>query len=89
MARTSNEDRKQQGITFILLDLKTPGTEIRPLILTDGLHETNMVYYDDVRVPVEKTVGEVGKGWGIGKYLLAHERMSVARLGHIRNSLVN
>ena len=81
LARTSHEDRKQQGITFILLDLKTPGIEIRPIILTDGLHETNMVYCDDVRVPVENTVGEVGKGWGIGKYLLAHERISGGSLG--------
>ena len=81
LARTSNEDRKQQGITFILLDLKAPGIEIRPIILINGLNETNMVYYDDVRVPVENTVGEVGKGWGIGKYLLAHERTSGGSLG--------
>jgi hypothetical protein len=81
LARTSNEDRKQQGITFILLDLKAPGIEIRPIILINGLNETNMVYYDDVRVPVENTVGEVGKGWGIRKYLLAHERMSSGSLG--------
>ena len=80
MARTSNEDRKQQGITFILLDLKAPGIEIRPIILINGLNETNMVYYDDVRVPVESTVGEVGKGWRIGKYLLAHERISGSSL---------
>ncbi|MEC7539152.1 MAG: hypothetical protein VYB59_17915, partial [Pseudomonadota bacterium] len=68
-------------VTFILLDLKAPGIEIRPIILINGLHETNMVYYDDVRVAVENTVGEVGKGWGIRKYLLAHERMSSGSLG--------
>ena len=81
LARTSNEDRKQQGITFILLDLQTPGISISPIVLMDGLHETNMVFYDDVRVPVENTVGEIGNGWGIGKYLLAHERMSGGSLG--------
>ena len=81
LARTSIEDRKQQGITFILLDLDTPGIEIRPIVLLDGLHETNMMFFDNVRVPAENTVGETGKGWGIGKYLLAHERMSGGSLG--------
>ena len=60
----------------MLLDLDTPGIEIRPIVLLDGLHETNMVFFDNVRVPVENTVGEVGKGWGIGKYLLAHAHTS-------------
>jgi alkylation response protein AidB-like acyl-CoA dehydrogenase len=81
LARTSSEGRKQQGITFMLLDLGTPGIEIRPIVLLDGLHETNMVFFDNVRVPVENTVGEIGEGWAIGKYLLAHERMSGGSLG--------
>ena len=88
LARTSNEDRKQQGITFILLDLRTLGIEIRPIILVDGLHETKMVYYKDVRVPMENTVGEVGKGYGIGKYLLAHGLMSGGSLGPHKKLLI-
>lgn len=81
LARTDNSGRKQEGITFLLLDLDTPGIEIRPIVLLDGLHETNQVFFDNVRIPVENTVGEVGKGWSIGKYLLAHERMSGGSLG--------
>jgi len=81
LVRTSSEGKKQEGITFVLVDLKTPGIEIRPIYLMDGLHETNMVFFTDVRVPVENTVGEIDKGWTIGKYLLAHERMSGGSLG--------
>lgn len=81
LVRTSNEGKKQEGITFVLVDLKSPGIEIRPIILMDGLHETNMVFFTDVRVPVENTVGEIDKGWSIGKFLLAHERMSGGSLG--------
>ena len=81
LARTSSGGRKQEGITFILVDLRTPGIEIKPVILIDGLHETNQVFFNDVCVPVENTVGEIDKGWTIGKYLLAHERMSGGSLG--------
>ncbi len=81
LVRTSSEGKKQEGITFVLVDLSTPGIEIRPIYLMDGLHETNMVFFTDVRVPVENTIGEVDKGWTIGKYLLAHERMSGGSLG--------
>jgi len=81
LARTSTENRKQDGITFFLLDLKTRGIEIQPIVLLDGLHETNTVFFDNVCVPFENTLGEIGKGWSIGKYLLAHERMSGGSLG--------
>ncbi len=81
LVRTSDGEKKQQGITFILVDLATPGIEIRPIYLIDGLHETNHVFFTDVRVPVANTVGEIDKGWDIGKYLLAHERMSGGSLG--------
>ncbi len=87
LARTHSEGRKQEGISFILVDLKTPGIEIRPIYLMDGLHETNMVFYNDVRVPVANTVGEIHKGWSIGKYLLAHERMSGGSLGQHKTVL--
>ena len=81
LARTSSAGKRQEGITFILLDLKTPGIEIRPIYLMDGLHETNSVFFTEVRVPLENTVGEIDRGWSIGKYLLAHERMSGGSLG--------
>ncbi|MDE0941982.1 MAG: acyl-CoA dehydrogenase family protein [Alphaproteobacteria bacterium] len=87
LARTSTQGRKQEGISFILVDLKSPGIDIKPIYLLDGLHETNMVYFTDVRVPVENTVGEIHKGWSIGKYLLAHERMSGGSLGHQKTLL--
>lgn len=87
LARTQTGGKKQEGISFILVDMKTPGIETRPIYLMDGLHETNMVYYTDVRVPVENTVGEIHKGWSIGKYLLAHERMSGGSLGQQKSLL--
>ncbi|MBL6953457.1 MAG: acyl-CoA dehydrogenase family protein [Alphaproteobacteria bacterium] len=87
LARTGTGGKKQQGISFILVDLKTPGIETRPIYLLDGLHETNMVYFTDVRVPVENTIGEIDNGWSIGKYLLAHERMSGGSLGQHKTLL--
>ena len=81
LVRTSSGGRRQEGITFVLVDLRTPGISMRPIYLIDGLHETNQVFFEDVRVPVANTVGEVDRGWGIGKYLLAHERMSGGSLG--------
>ena len=87
LARTSSAGRKQEGISFILVDMKTPGIDIQPIYLMDGLHETNMVFYENVRVSVENTVGEIHKGWSIGKYLLAHERMSGGSLGQHKTLL--
>ena len=82
LVRTAKMEKRQQGISFLLADMKTPGIEIRPIHLIDGLHETNQVFYTDVRVPVENLVGVEHEGWGIGKYLLAHERMGGGSLGH-------
>ena len=87
LVRTSKEGKKQEGISFILVDLRSPGIEIQPIYLIDGLHETNYVFFTDVRVPVANTVGEVDRGWGIGKYLLAHERMSGGSLGQQKTLL--
>ena len=81
LVRTGKGERKQQGISFVLVNLQTPGIEIQPIVLMDGLHETNHVIFTGVRVPVENTVGEIDQGWGIGKYLLTHERMSGGALG--------
>lgn len=81
LARTSDEPKKQLGISFFLIPLDTPGIEIRPIHLLDGLHETNGVFYDEVRIPKENLVGEAGAGWTIAKHLLAHERMGGGALG--------
>jgi alkylation response protein AidB-like acyl-CoA dehydrogenase len=73
--------KRQEGISFLLIDMKTPGITVRPIISIDGSHHLNEVFFDDVRVPVENLVGEENKGWDVAKYLLGHERTGIARLG--------
>lgn len=70
--------KPQEGISFILVDMTTPGIEVRPIITIDGSHEVNEVWLTDVRVPVENMVGEENKGWTYAKFLLAHERSGIA-----------
>ena len=82
-------ERKQNGISFLLLDMKTPGITVRPLLLMDGGHEVNEVFFDDARVPVENLVHEEGKGWTVAKYLLGHERMNTARIGTSKRELAS
>jgi alkylation response protein AidB-like acyl-CoA dehydrogenase len=81
LVRTSTEGKKQEGISFLLIDMKTPGIEVRPIILLDGEHEVNEVFFTDVRVPVENLVGEENKGWTYAKYLLTYERSNIAGVG--------
>lgn len=83
----SAEDKKQEGISFLLIDMKTPGITVRPLMLMDGGHEVNEVFFDDVKVPLENLVHEENKGWTVAKYLLGHERMNTARIGTSRREL--
>jgi alkylation response protein AidB-like acyl-CoA dehydrogenase len=83
----SNMAKKQEGISFLLIDMKTPGITVRPLILMDGGHEVNEVFFDDVKVPVENLVYEEGKGWTVAKYLLGHERMNTGRIGGSKREL--
>ena len=80
-------ERKQEGISFLLIDMSTPGITVRPLILMDGGHEVNEVFFDDVEVPVENRVHDEGKGWTVAKYLLGHERMNTARIGTSKREL--
>ena len=80
-------ERKQDGISFLLIDMSTPGITVRPLILMDGGHEVNEVFFDDVEVPVENRVHDEGKGWTVAKYLLGHERMNTARIGTSKREL--
>jgi len=89
LVRTDSGAKKQEGISFLLIDMKTPGITVRPLRLMDGGHEVNEVFFDDVKVPVDQRVGEEGMGWTIAKYLLGHERMNTARIGTSRRELDN
>jgi hypothetical protein len=80
-------ERRQDGISFLLIDMKSPGITVRPLLLMDGHHEVNEVFFDDVEVPVENRVHDEGRGWTVAKYLLGHERMNAARVGESRREL--
>ncbi|MBV1896626.1 MAG: acyl-CoA dehydrogenase family protein [Rhodobacteraceae bacterium] len=81
LVRTNTDVKKQAGISFLLIDMDTPGIEVRPIILLDGSPEVNEVWFTDVRVPVENLVGEENKGWTYAKYLLTHERTNIAGVG--------
>jgi alkylation response protein AidB-like acyl-CoA dehydrogenase len=83
----SNMAKKQEGISFLLIDMKTPGITVRPLILLDGGHEVNEVFFDNVKVPVENLVYEENKGWTVAKFLLGHERMNTGRIGASKREL--
>lgn len=79
LVRTSSDvARRQEGISFLLIDMKTPGVSVRPIITIEGDHEVNEVHFEDVVVPLENLVGEEGKGWTYGKVLLQHERTNIA-----------
>ncbi|WP_250507808.1 acyl-CoA dehydrogenase family protein [Caballeronia sp. GAFFF3] len=81
LVRTSQDARKQEGISFLLIDMNTPGVDVRPIITLDGEHEVNEVFFTDVRVPVANLVGEENKGWTYAKYLLTYERTNIAGVG--------
>ncbi len=81
LVRTDPAAKKQQGISFLLIDMKTPGITVRPIQTIDGGREVNEVFFDDVRVPVENRVGEENGGWGYAKFLLGNERTGIARIG--------
>ena len=87
LVRTSTEDRPQKGISFLLIDMKTPGITVRPIGTMDGYPHVNEVFFDEVRVPCEYLVGKEGDGWSYGKLLLANERVLVAELGRSTRQL--
>ncbi len=87
LVRTDSQARKQEGISFLLIDLKTPGITIRPIVSLDGDHHLNEVFFDDVRVPVANLVGEENKGWNCAKFLLGNERTGIANVGLCRERL--
>lgn len=82
LVRTSTDGKPQEGISFILVDLDTPGIEMRPIRLIEGGREVNEVFFTDVRVPAENLVGEENQGWTIAKFLLEHERTNIAGVGY-------
>ena len=87
LVRTSKEIRKQQGISFLLIDMNSPGVTVKPIITIDGKHSLNEVLFDDVRVPIENLIGEQDKGWTYAKALLIHERAGIAEVADSRSSL--
>jgi acyl-CoA dehydrogenase len=87
LVRTSVEKRKQEGISFLLIDMDTPGISVRPILTIGGDHEVNQVFFDDVRVPIANRVGDEGAGWSYGKYLLEFERGGGMASGRLRAAL--
>jgi pimeloyl-CoA dehydrogenase large subunit len=87
LVRTDPAAKKQEGISFLLCDMKTPGITIRPIITIEGGHEVNEVFFDDVKVPAENLVGQENRGWDCAKYLLGNERFGQARVGASRERI--
>ncbi len=81
LVRTDPDAKQQEGISFLLIDMDSPGIEMRPIVLLDGSPEVNEIFFNDVRVPFENLVGEENKGWTYAKYLLTHERTNIAGVG--------
>ena len=79
--RTDTAAKQQEGISFLLIDMKTPGITVRPIITIDGGREVNEVFFDNVEVPAENLVGQENKGWDYAKFLLGNERTGIARVG--------
>jgi alkylation response protein AidB-like acyl-CoA dehydrogenase len=87
LVRTDPNVRKQEGISFLLIDMKTPGITVRPIIMLDEEHEVNEVFFDNVRVPLQNLIGHENKGWTYAKYLLGHERTGIAGVGRSKREL--
>lgn len=87
LVRTASDGRKQDGISFLLIDMKTPGITVRPIITFDGAHEVNEVWFDNVRVPVANRIGEEGQGWTCAKYLLEKERLNFGGMGFCKREV--
>ena len=88
LVRTDPEAKKQQGISFLLVDMATPGVTVRPIHLIDGGYEVNEVFFDNVRVPADQLVGEENRGWDYAKFLLGNERTSNAGTGVIKTRII-
>jgi len=89
LVRTDTGVRKQEGISFLLIDMHSPGVTVRPIVMLDEDHEINEVFFDNVRVPAANLVGEENKGWTYAKYLLGHERTGIAAVGRSKRELAS
>lgn len=87
LVRTASDGKKQDGISFLLIDMHSPGITVRPIITFDGEHEVNEVFFDSVEVPAENLIGEEGRGWTYAKFLLSHERTGIAAVGRSKREL--
>jgi alkylation response protein AidB-like acyl-CoA dehydrogenase len=87
LVRTSSSGKKQEGISFLLIDMHSPGVAVRPIIMLDGEHEVNEVWFENVKVPADNLVGEEGRGWTYAKFLLSHERTGIAGVGASKREL--
>ena len=87
LVRTSTEGKPQTGISFLLIDMKSPGVSVRPIIMLDGEHEVNEVFFDNVEVPADNLIGEENKGWTYAKHLLSHERTNIADVNRSKREL--
>ena len=87
LVRTDPNAKQQEGISFLLIDMKTPGITVRPIITMDGAHEVNEVFFDNVKVPVANRVGEENKGWTYAKFLLVHERSGIAGVARSKRAI--
>jgi hypothetical protein len=87
LVRTSTEGKPQTGISFLLIDMKSKGVTVRPIIMLDGGHEVNEVFFDNVEVPAENLIGEENKGWTYAKHLLSHERTNIADVNRAKREL--
>jgi len=87
LVRTDPAAKKQEGISFVLIDMKTPGVSVKPIVTMDGGAEVNEVFFDNVRVPVANLVGPENQGWTVAKYLLGHERTNIADIGRAKHQL--
>ncbi|MES2299232.1 MAG: acyl-CoA dehydrogenase family protein [Pseudomonadota bacterium] len=87
LVRTDRSVRKQEGISFLLIDMHAPGVTVRPIIMMDEDHEVNEVFFDQVRVPAQNLIGQENRGWTYAKYLLGHERTGIAAVGHSKFEL--
>ena len=87
LVRTKNDGKPQEGISFLLIDMKTEGIDVKPIITLDGGHEVNEVFLEDVKVPAENLVGEENMGWTIAKFLLGNERTGIAGVARSKKAV--
>ena len=87
LVRTKKDGKPQEGISFLLIDMKSKGIKVEPIITIDGSHEINTVYLEDVIVPKENLIYQENKGWSVAKYLLSHERTSIAQVARSKSAI--